>query len=315
MFDSGASIGCCCFVYVAVMITSMVLFSQAYSTVDVGNFAILQNKFSKKFDNEIYYSGRYYTGIAKTYITYPLKYQTITFTNRKGGDSGPISSTTSSGSQITVSCLIQYRLRPERIFDLYFKWPNMDRLKSDMRLTIKQIVSSLINQYQPNDFRSNRGEINSKMSFQIGNALKNQFYCDLNIFTISEVILADKDLTAYLNAQLTAQGVILQQQVALVNQKQAAIEGVVASTQQDVATINAQALATSTATALAAIAAADTDYVAGVKASLDTLKTTVTSFADSGADQAAKDKAFATFMYYSNLFSNRTSGTIVLGYD
>ncbi|MDZ7933940.1 MAG: hypothetical protein U5M51_03000, partial [Emticicia sp.] len=97
----------------------------------------------------------------------------------------------------------------------------------------------------------------------------------------------------------------------MVNQKQAAIEGVVASTQQDVATINAQALATSTATTLAAIAAADTDYVAGVKASLDTLKATVISFTDLRADAVAKDKSFATFMYYSNLFSNRTSGTIV----
>lgn len=199
MFDSGLGIGCCCFIYIALIVTSMILFSQAYETVQPGNFAILQNKFTKKFDPEIYFSGRYYTGIAKRFISYPTKYQTIIFSSRRSdAEAPPIASTTSSGSTLQVACLVQYLIRPERILDIYVKWPDQARHKSDLLLSIKQSVSGIINQYSPDDFRTKRDEINTRMSFNVGQLMKETFFVDLNVFTISEVILEARDLNGYL---------------------------------------------------------------------------------------------------------------------
>jgi len=308
MFDNGLSIGCCCLIYLAIIITSMVLFSEAYESVNPGKFAILQNKFSKKFDPEVYYSGRYYTGIAKRFIEYPLQYQTLIFSSRRqGADSTPITSTTSSGSSISVACLVQYAIRPEKIHDIYIKWPAIDRLKSDLKASIKQIVSSLINQYTATEFRTKRGEINSRMSYNIGLQMKNNFFCDLNVFTISEVILEDRDLNAFLNAQITIKSSLLQAQTNLVSQVVSQITQLQAQNKIDIATINSDAQSSASSQKLALISAADSAYATTIKTTLDALKTEFTTQFSGGE--------FSSFMYYLGLIDERKGGLSVFGAD
>lgn len=314
MFESGLSIGCCCFIYIAIMITSMVLFGEAYSTVNVGQFAILQNKFSKTFDSEIYYSGRYYTGVAKKFITYPLLFQTVIFSATKpDADSGPISSTTSSGSTISISCLVQYVIRPERIFELYIKWPSTDRLKSDLKASIKQVVSSLINQYRPEDFRLRRSEINTRMSFSIGQAMKNTFYCDLNIFTISQVNLQNSDLNAFLQAQLTNKATLLQQQTNIVNEVLANITTVTSNAASQISTINSATVSQAQTARLGFISTADKDFIDSVATNLGLLKTAFATAA--GGVVASTDTDFTNFMYLLNLITDRNASVSKFGFD
>ena len=312
MFESGLGIGCCCFIYIAIMITSMVLFGEAYSTVNVGNFAILQNKFSKTFDNEVYYSGRYYTGVAKRFINYPLLYQTVVFSASKpDADSGPITSTTSSGSTISVSCLVQYLIRPERIFELYSKWPSTDRLKSDLKASIKQVVSSLINQYRPEDFRLRRSEINTRMSYNIGQAMKNNFYCDLNIFTISQVILQNSDLNAFLQAQLTNKATLLQQQTNVVNEVIANITTVTSNAASQISSIQSVTLSQSQTLRFGLISLADSDYTTKVATSLIGLKSAFGAAAGGGTTA----EQFADYMYLLNMITDRNASTSKFNFD
>lgn len=311
MFESGFSICCCAVVYISVLITSMVLFSQAYATVETGKFAILQNKFSKKFDPEIYYSGRYYTGIAKRFMKYPLQYQTIIFSNRrKGADNVPISSTTSSGSSISISCLVQYAIRPEKIHDLYLKWPNIERLKSDMKLSVKQIVSSTINQYTPSDFRLNRAEINKRMSYNIGNAFKNQFFCDLNVFTISEVILEEKDLSGFLNSKLTEKATLKQVQTNKVTQVESQIASVKSISATAVSTTKSDSQTLSTTAYLTKVASADTAYNTATMSSFKALKGQYNADVDTPTEAG-----FISWYYLIKLISERKSGSLIFGLD
>lgn len=311
MFESGVSICCCCFVYLAIMITSIVLFSQAYEVVNPGRFAILQNKFTKKFDTEVYYSGRYYTGIAKRFIDYPMQYQTIIFSNRRSNaDAQPIISTTSSSSSLSVGCLIQYIIRPERIQEIYVKWPNIDRLKSDLLLSIKQIVSGVINQYRPDDFRTIRDEINTRMSYNIGQMMKDQFFCDLNLFTISEVILESRDINGYLQAQLTNKSTLLLTQTSQVLQKQSEIETVRANNANEIANINAASLASASQASFALITSADQWYTTNTIASLSNIKTAYDTA--TGSTNATQ---FAAFMYFIKIITARTNGTLLFGFD
>lgn len=315
MFESGFSIGCCCFIYTAIMITAMVLFGEAYSTVSPGQFAILQNKFSKSFDSEVYYSGRYYTGVAKKFITYPLLYQTLIFSSTKpGADAGPIASTTSSGSTISLSCIVQYVIRPERIFELYAKWPSIDRLKSDLRASVKQAVSSLINQYRPEDFRLRRSEINTRMSYTIGQSMKSTFYCDLNLFAISGVILQTSDLNAFLQAQLTNKATLLQQQTNLVNNVVSTITTVTSNAASQISTINSVTLSTAQSMKLALTSAADSWYTGNVTTSLGTLKTAYGTAAG-GPTGATLDQGFTNFLYLVNLITDRNASTTRFGFD
>ena len=314
MFDSNLSIGCCCCIYLAIVITSMILFGLAYSTVDVGNFAILQNRFSKNFDNDVYYSGRYYTGIAKNFITYPMMFQLIIFGTGNGATGAPITSNTASGSSISIACIAQYVIRPENILQLYVKWPQLDRLRSDLSLSVKQIVQSTINQYTPTDFRSKRSAINTQMSYQIGTAMKNNFYCDLNLFTISQVILSPNDLSTYLQAQVTAQNTLLTQQTQLVNTYKIQISSLISNTSVNVTNITAGALANATIANLSLRTAADSSYTAAVKTSWHTVRAAINS-SYSSLTAAEVDQTLSSFFYFSNIISQRQKGTLVFGFN
>lgn len=312
MFDNGLSIGCCFLIYLAIIVTSMSLFGASYATVDVGTFAILQNKFSKKFDSEIYFSGRYHVGLAKTFKHYPLVYQSLIFSARKeNADAGPITSTTSLGSSISVGCLVQYVIRPEKIFDIYSKWPSTDRLKSDLKASIKQSVSSIINQYRPEDFRNKRAEINTRMSYTIGNNMKNNFFVDLNIFTISQVVLEASDLNAFLQAQLTNKATLLQEQNNLVTQVESQITTVNSTAIAQISTIEAATLSQTNGIRLSATGLADTAYTTLVTASLTSLKAAF-SAAAGGAGTAEQ---FTNFMYFMGIINDRTSGDTKFNYD
>lgn len=312
MFDNNLSVGCCFAIYIAIMITSLVLFGVSYSTVEVGKFAILQNKFSKQFDQEIYYSGRYHVGLAKVFIEYPLLYQSLIFSQSKqGADSGPITSTTKSGSSISVGCLVQYVIRPEKIFDIYGKWPNTDRLKSDLKASIKQSVSSIINQYLPEDFRTKRAEINTRMSYLIGQAMKTNFFIDLNIFTISQVILEATDLNAFLQAQLTIKATLLQQQTNLVAQVDSQIASVNAQAAAEVSTINSQTDSMVATERLNLTGAADSNFTTRTTASVTSLKTAV----NTAGGGAMTDAQFAAFMYLMNIINERTGGDTKFMFD
>lgn len=285
----------------------MVLFSEAYESVESGYFAILQNKFSKSFDPEVYYSGRYYTGIAKRFIKYPLKYQTIVFSNRRpNADSTPIQSTTSSGSVISISCLVQYAIRPEKIHDIYIKWPSIDRLKTDMKTTVKQKVTSIINQYSPSDFRLSRSEINRRMSYEIGTAFKQNFFCDMNVFTISEVILEEKDVQGFLNSKLTEKSTLKIAQTTQVNQILSNITGVQAEAALNVSVIQSQSQSNATKIYLDLISTADSYYYSNISSSLTTLKTGM---------GLVDQKEFVSFMYLLSLITERKAGTLRVGYD
>lgn len=311
MFDNGLSIGCCFFIYLSIMITAMTLFGVSYSTVEVGNFAILQNKFSKKFDPEIYYSGRYQVGLAKKFIEYPLVYQALIFGSKEGADAGAISSTTSSGSAISIGCMVQYVIRPEKIFDIYLKWPSTDRLKSDLKASIKQIVSSVINQYRPEDFRTKRAEINTKMSYNVGNAMKTNFFVDLNVFTISQVVFISTDLNAFLNAELTNKATLLQQQTNLVNQVESQITAVSSTANANVSTINAATRSQSAAIKLNITGQADSNYTSSVTTSTGWVKANFTTATGGGAVATN----FTDFMYLMNIINDRTGGDTKFGFD
>lgn len=312
MFDNGLSVGCCFAIYIAIIVTAMSLFGVSYSTVEVGTFAILQNKFSKKFDTEIYYSGRYQVGLAKKFIGYPLVYQALVFSQTKqGADSGPITSTTSSGSSISVGCLVQYVIRPEKIFDIYLKWPDPERLKSDLKASIKQIVSSIINQYRPEDFRTKRAEINTRMSYLIGQAMKTNFFVDLNIFTISQVILEATDLNAFLQAQLTNKATLLQQQTNLVSQVESQITAVNATAAANVSTISSATASQAAAIRLNLTGEADNNYTTAITASTTALKAAFNTSAGGLTD----GKDFSNFMYFMNIINDRTAGNTKFMFD
>ena len=54
-----------------------------------------------------------------------------------------------------------------------------------------------------------RGEINTRMSYNVGQLMKETFFVDLNIFTISEVILEARDLNGYLQNAITKKNTLL----------------------------------------------------------------------------------------------------------
>ena len=148
------------------------------------------------------------------------------------------------------------------------------------------------------------------MSYTIGNSFKNQFYCDLNVFTISEVILEDKDLSGFLNNKLTEKATLKQLETNKVTQVESQIASVKSVSATAVATTKTLSQTQSATAYLTKVATADSLYNTNTMASFKALKDAF-GVALGGADPAA----FNSWFYLIKLISERKSGTLIFGLD
>ncbi len=83
---------------------------------------VSQNTLSKTIDDErVYTSGRYWLGISKSFVKFPLTLQSIEYSTDPGAD-GPPLGTQSAEGRVTIECSLQYRLQVEHLVDIYRKY-------------------------------------------------------------------------------------------------------------------------------------------------------------------------------------------------
>jgi hypothetical protein len=89
----------------------------SFSIMDPLEYGIAYNTVSKGIDaGRVYTSGRYYLGVARSFLRFPATRQTITF--EPGGDSASLVVRIAQG-QVTVDCSLQYSLDPYQLITLY----------------------------------------------------------------------------------------------------------------------------------------------------------------------------------------------------
>ena len=89
--------------------------------------------------------------------------------------------TTSTASTLKVQCVLQYKLKPERIIDLFSSaWKEVAALERDLIQSVKATVQVVANKYQHEDFFKKRSEIQKHMSYEVGKKFKERYYGEVS---------------------------------------------------------------------------------------------------------------------------------------
>lgn len=74
-------------------------------------------------EDNLYKSGRYFSGCTSSFIKYDLIWQYIFFGSESYANSGSIIGKTTDGSSISLEISLTYKLKPEFLIELYKKYP------------------------------------------------------------------------------------------------------------------------------------------------------------------------------------------------
>jgi regulator of protease activity HflC (stomatin/prohibitin superfamily) len=106
---------CCFFVLLCV---SVGLYGGSFETLDPLHVALSKNTVTGKVDtNQVYTPGRYFLGLANSFVKYPVTLQTVKF--GAGGDGAPLRPATSGGVTVTLDMSFMFRLKVAEIGELY----------------------------------------------------------------------------------------------------------------------------------------------------------------------------------------------------
>lgn len=95
---------CCVFWAVALLITVPILIGSSYGVVDEKSWGLLRDDVSREVEQKTYPTGRYYTGLSKSFLLFPKNYQFIDLTG-----SSSVDARTSDGLRVGISAVIQVR--------------------------------------------------------------------------------------------------------------------------------------------------------------------------------------------------------------
>lgn len=97
---------CCVFWTVVLLITVPILIGSSYAVVDEKSWGLLRDDVSRDVETKTYPTGRYYTGLSKSFLLFPKNYQFIDMTG-----SSSVDVRTSDSLRVSVSAVVQVRIR------------------------------------------------------------------------------------------------------------------------------------------------------------------------------------------------------------
>lgn len=114
--------GVCLICVILIIITSVLLVGFSFSKVEVDEYGILYNKFKVELGQEVETSGRRFTGITKTYKTFPRRYQIIEFSANSDAIGDPLPCFTNEGVGVYIELSFYIRLEKDKIRDFYLNF-------------------------------------------------------------------------------------------------------------------------------------------------------------------------------------------------
>ncbi len=101
-------------------LTGTILLFSSFETLDVNEYGLKQNVFTKEIIGEPSRGGGWhYVGLEYDYIRFPATWQTVDFTPSASADDRPINTQTRDGLAITFDASFQYRLNMSSLRDTY----------------------------------------------------------------------------------------------------------------------------------------------------------------------------------------------------
>jgi regulator of protease activity HflC (stomatin/prohibitin superfamily) len=154
---SGVFLGCCA----SWIVISVFLIGFSFSIIEVEEYGVLYSTYMQELKNETRTSGRYFTGLGKTFKKFPRRYNSVDFSETDGSIADALSCFTNEGLGVYVDLSFYYRLEKDLIRDMYLTFGDywFANIVRKSYASIKEICPK----YKTTEFFSKREEIATEM--------------------------------------------------------------------------------------------------------------------------------------------------------
>ncbi len=199
-------------------ITFMIFDLACFETLDINEYGLKQNVFTKEIVGEpVRGGGLHFVGLDYDYIRFPATWQTIDFTPAAEADDKPINTQTRDGLAITFDASFQYKLNITNLEELYknFGVDYHKQIVDVARGSLRNIAAV----YSATEFLQNRSQVADAMRVSIVTDLASM-NLELDFFQLRAITLP----TAFMDATEDVEVARLQQQIAAYKLAAAEIE-------------------------------------------------------------------------------------------
>ncbi len=189
-------------------ITCMILSLTGFEMLDINEFGLKQNVFTKEIVGEPVRGGGWqFVGLDYDYIRFPATWQPIDFTTSSDADASPINTQTRDGLAITFDASFQYKLNISALETLYsnFGLDYHQQIVEVARGSLRNIAAM----YSATEFLQNRSDVANSMRVSIIADLTSM-KLELDYFQLRAITLP----FAFMDATEDVEVARLQQQIA-----------------------------------------------------------------------------------------------------
>lgn len=120
MDDLDTKTKACCITVTSLVLLLTIGMVLSFGAVEPTEYGILYNQISKKIDRvNVYEGGLQYVGLFNKLVTFPQIHKTIEFSSEKGATATELRTRTKEGLELSLHFAFQYKLKKEKVPDLY----------------------------------------------------------------------------------------------------------------------------------------------------------------------------------------------------
>lgn len=218
----------------------LIVFFLSFDTLEYQELGLNYSLISETVEKHTYRAGRYYLGIGNSFIKFPQQVQSVNFERgsfQRRYTNTALKSRTRDGLTVTLEVSFQYRLKPEKLYDLFMTL-GMEYEDIFVRMAIEQLTAAAT-LHDAHNFFDNRTFIGQEMHNLLNLHFQEHVFADVPLFQLRTVHLPGDFEAAIQTTQVTQQEI----QIAVAEQKQRKVqfETKVLKARQKVNVLNNQA--------------------------------------------------------------------------
>lgn len=219
----------------------LLLVVASFDTLEYQELGLRYSWIAETIDPATYRSGRYYLGLGNHFIKFPAMVKPIYFEDQPSQPvQGPaVRSRTADGLNVLLEISFQYKLIPEKLYDLYTILGD-DYEKTFVRIAIEQLTSAATF-FDANSFFVNRTVIGPEMHEHLRKHFLAHVFADVPFFQLRTVHLPTEFEEAIQETQVKQQDIQIAQAEQMSKKVQFATKVIQAEQQVKVMTQNAEA--------------------------------------------------------------------------
>lgn len=136
---------------------ALLLVPISFSILEYSEYGLDYSWITKTVNPQAYSGGFHYLGFCHSFLKFPRTIQTIEFSEDPAADQGMVLSRTLDGLEVILSISFQYKLVPERLFEVFSNY-GMDYQQILISVAIDSLTD-MATKYSAYDFFMYRGRI------------------------------------------------------------------------------------------------------------------------------------------------------------